>query len=326
MLKLFLPASTRATEAEFWEKSWGSDDAEVAPLPDARENDRICEAQPLWPVFEQYRRPDRLFFEGGCGPAHWVRYYARRGQRILGLDFAARTLERVRAVEPQTPVISGDIHAIPLGDGDAQLYYSGGVVEHIESGPLPALREARRVIAPDGHFLCSVPDDSPLRHVLYPNRDGRLRSSMLTQCAYKASDETTVEEHRDLGFYQYCFSQAEFRALLEQAGFVVEATIGMFFIHGLLEAELLSKPFHRAMGGGVVPAREGAPPSARVGPSDTSSELAVGGTAPSWKSQLKQRIKDVVLGERATNALESALVGTLRWSAPNMRLYIARPA
>ena len=322
MIKLFLPSSTPATAVEFWEKNWGSQSpSELAPLPSDADNDRICETQPLWSVFERYRRADRLFFEGGCGPAHWVRYYAQRGQRVLGLDFAARTIERVVRTMPNAPVVVGDIHRIPLESGEAHLYYSGGVVEHIETGPLPALREARRVLASDGWFLCSVPDSSPLRRLLYPNRDGRLHATPLTDCSYAHLSKMTIDQHRELSFYQYVFSQHEFSTLLNQAGFEVVESIGMFFIHGLLEARPVQRPFHALLGATRGTTESSVADLDPIAP--RSSDAAASGA--SLAQRIKQRLKDVVLAEKSANLLERSGIEWLRWLAPNMRLYIARP-
>lgn len=317
MLKLYLPSSPRATESEFWERNWGSTSA-LPPLESDAEVDRICYAQPLSPIFDELRQPDRLFLEGGCGPAHWVRHYARRGQRIVGIDFAARTVERVRRAAPGVDVRVGDIHALPFSDGEVHLYYSGGVVEHVETGPLPALNEARRVLAVDGVFLCSVPDASPLRRAMFHDACDVPRASTLNDFHYQAARTTEREEHAGLGFFQYCFAEREFTALLDQAGFVVERTIGMFYIHGLLELPWLRHPFERLQ-------RRVARPAAAAPVSEGHAAATETSDAPSPRARLMARLKRVLFSEAQEHWPDRWFVEAMRWAAPNMRLYVARP-
>ena len=86
----------------------------------------------------------------------------------VGLDFASETLLRVRRHEPDVPLVVGDINALPFPDEVFDAYFSGGVVEHLESGPDSALREAARVTRVGGVLLISVPYLSPLRRLLVP--------------------------------------------------------------------------------------------------------------------------------------------------------------
>ncbi len=57
-----------------------------------------------------------MFLEGGCGQAQWVRYWAARGQKVIGIDFAPRTVQRLRAQFPELDVRIGDVTKLDLPD------------------------------------------------------------------------------------------------------------------------------------------------------------------------------------------------------------------
>jgi SAM-dependent methyltransferase len=303
MLKMYHARSAAAGSPDFWDENW-----EMNQLASVLGDPRVCEHNPLFPLFREKLRRDRLFLEGGCGQAQWVKYFGDRGQRSLGIDFAARTIEAVKRFDAALDVRVGNILALPLDDGAVHTYYSGGVVEHFEGGPEPALAEARRVMADDGWFLCSVPDLSLLRGWLARARAlGPVRRV-----------ERTVEEPAPDGaqFFQYVFSEAEFRARLAAAGFRVERTFSVSMMWGWMEIPGLT-----ALVDGLVALkrrvrRNGAAPRAAA-----SSDVPAPAPAPRPPDLLRRAF---VL-EDPTIPLVGAPLRFIRERSANMRMYIAQP-
>jgi SAM-dependent methyltransferase len=87
-------------------------------------------------------------------------------------------------------------------DGYYAGYISIGVVEHRQEGPEPFLDEAYRILRPGGIALISVPFFHSLR---------RLKANL---GFYRANPQ-------GMDFYQYAYSQEEFAAYLERAGFEI---------------------------------------------------------------------------------------------------------
>lgn len=210
----------------YWEGELGGIDLTSA--------DRSCEASPLWPVLVGSVKPDRLFIDGGCGAGQWVKYFASRGYRAAGVDFAEALVRKLNADCPELDIRRGDVRALPFETGEVHTYYSGGVAEHFEEGPEAVLVEARRVLAPDGRFLCSVPDAGPLR------RRGLYRRPLRGLL----SRELHIEPTAGVGsapapdrrcFHQYVFAEREFRARLESCGFEVVRSFGFSFMWALFE-------------------------------------------------------------------------------------------
>lgn len=95
--------------------------------------------------------------EAGCGLGVEMVSLRERGLRVVGVDYALDALRRLRTHDPSMAVAGADIHALPFASGVFGGYLSFGVLEHFRFGPLPALREANRVLRPGGTLVLTVP-------------------------------------------------------------------------------------------------------------------------------------------------------------------------
>lgn len=104
---------------------------------------------------------DRLV-DLGCGPGAAVRFAARRGAQVTGIDPApvmlgvGRRLTRAR----DATYLEGAAEAIPLPDASATVVWALATVHHwpdVEAG----LAEVARVLAPGGRFLAAERRTTP---------------------------------------------------------------------------------------------------------------------------------------------------------------------
>ena len=296
---MYQPANDTAagSSAEYWESIW-SDQAFDEAL-------RFCEVDPLRGLFEEFLAPGALVLEGGCGRGQYVAYYTARGVRVVGLDFAVAALERLRRSHPQLRLLGGDVGRLPFRSSSFKVYYSGGVVEHFETGPLVALREARRVLTDDGVLLVSVPYLSPLRSLLSFSKSDRRRV-----------EGTRAADSADRGkrFFQYAFTSREFARILNEAGFTVIRTQGYAIYFGLMElpvtGRLLDWAQRRRARGHARPAEV---------PGGSSVTPAPGAGPPSLA-------KRVLVSEDVSVPLAGAPLRFLRWAAANMMMYVCKPS
>ena len=316
MWKMYSRNQHAGSSSDFWDESWEADGSIV----EGPENDRICENHgSLWRLLDRVVRPDRLFLEGGCGCATWVRYFAARGHKALGIDFAERTVRRLNAKAPYADIRVGDITAFPLADGSVHSYYSGGVVEHFETGPEPALREAHRVLAKDGWFLCSIPDASTLRtRLIYPLQG---QGTAAWGCAVrKVAGTQSDAPPAGFRFYQYLFGREEFRRRLEATGFEVVEDYGYSLIWGLTEIPGI---------GGLL--RSATASRRSKGAAVDQLSVAAGGS-PSLSggpSRLKMWVRGLVERVALKEDTNTPLIGgPLKFAlehCSNMRMFVARP-
>jgi len=76
-------------------------------------------------------------------------------RQIIGIDPSEEAMRFCR-LKGHAPVVRGDAQALPFKNGSADLVLATDVIEHVD-GDLEALREIRRVLAPGGKALITVP-------------------------------------------------------------------------------------------------------------------------------------------------------------------------
>ncbi len=302
MLKMYHERAHKGDSAELWEENWVNTDFEAGL--------RFCENDPLRNLFERHAQDGKVMLEGGCGQGQYVAFYGARGVRVVGLDFAQSTLARLRKRYDQLMLCSGDVAALPFSDEAFDLYYSGGVVEHFETGAEPALLEARRVLKPDGVLLISVPYVNVLRRALSP-----FRSSLWKRVRSAEVDGKSSENRQ---FFQYVYTRGEFEKLLASAGLRVIGRQGYGVMWGLFEFPFFGKIAER------LNQRVGSPPPAGVPAKEFYKEpsAAVGQDAPASSRSIIRRL---VVNEDDRVPMLGLGVRFMRWAAANMMMYVCVP-
>lgn len=144
--------------------------------------------------------------ELGCGEGRLGARLRERGLEVHGVEVVPAAAERARAVLDH--VVQGDVETVVLDhpDGHFALLLCGDVLEHLRD-PWALLRRVRRVLAPGGAIVASVPNLQYFPVVL-----GLLRGRF---------------EYRDSGVLDRThlrfFTRREARALLENTGYRIEA-------------------------------------------------------------------------------------------------------
>lgn len=104
-------------------------------------------------LVRKYARPDLPILDAGCGTGLNLRHLPAGS---VGLDINPRNVETVAQRLPLQRCILGDVEAMPFEDDSFGTVVCTEVLEHVPE-PRRALAEIRRVLAPGGVLIGSVP-------------------------------------------------------------------------------------------------------------------------------------------------------------------------
>ena len=178
--------------------------------------DRDLTQEPLWPTIADVLAQPGLVLEAGCGYGQWVHFLEKRGHTVIGLDYAGSGFAAARRHNAALRLMQADFRRLPFPTNTFDYIVSLGAVEHDGGGPEPALKEFHRALKPSGRLMCSVPCLNVERLMQLPwfvVRDWLKRRPLLRRLKGKSDP---------FEFYEFLFTPATYRRILEDAGFVVE--------------------------------------------------------------------------------------------------------
>lgn len=145
----------------FWDRQWDEFDLEAlfAGLPKNDYNRLILDTT------RRYLAPGSLVLEGGCGLGDKVVLLDKGDFRAIGLDFAPKTIRRIRRAAPSLRLVQGDVRRLMFADQSLDGYWSLGVVEHFFDGYDAIRDEMKRTLKPGGFLFLMFPSLSPLRRL-----------------------------------------------------------------------------------------------------------------------------------------------------------------
>ncbi|MGY1822435.1 methyltransferase domain-containing protein [Geodermatophilus sp. SYSU D00079] len=94
--------------------------------------------------------PGAVLVDLACGGGLMAPHAARLGYRHVGVDLGWRGLELARG--HGVLAVQGSVHAVPLGDGCADVVVAGEILEHVEDD-VGVLAECARLLRPGGTLV-----------------------------------------------------------------------------------------------------------------------------------------------------------------------------
>ncbi len=186
----------KAATPDFWNSHWDAESFKEA-VEKGKDNRFVLK------TLDKYI-PDKKgrILEGGCGRGQVVYCMHIHGYKAIGIDFAEKTIERVKETFPELDVRVGDVRNLPFPDDYFTGYWSLGVIEHFWEGYYDILKEMRRVLISGGYVFLTFPYMSPLR---------RLKTKLGLYKEFKGEGEDN--------FYQFALDSAAVIKDFEQLGF-----------------------------------------------------------------------------------------------------------
>jgi 2-polyprenyl-6-hydroxyphenyl methylase/3-demethylubiquinone-9 3-methyltransferase len=103
--------------------------------------------------------PAAILVDAGCGGGLLAPHIDRLGYRHIGVDLRRSGLEQSAA--RGVTAVTGDVTALPLADGTADVVVAGEILEHVTDLPA-AVAELCRVLRPGGLLVLDTVNDTRL--------------------------------------------------------------------------------------------------------------------------------------------------------------------
>jgi ubiquinone/menaquinone biosynthesis C-methylase UbiE len=164
----------------------------------------------------------RRVLEVGSGAGYDAYEFVRQGANYTGIDLTPENIDRARrhlaAMDLEAEIRLGDAEALPVADASIDVYFSNGVLHHVQ-GIDRAFAEARRVLRSDGHAWVIVYNRDSIYYwltvilVSWILKGGFLKRSLAEQ---RSLIEYTTSSARPL---VNVYSARQVKRLLRNAGF-----------------------------------------------------------------------------------------------------------
>lgn len=185
---------------KMWEKRWQNENINKLFSPPAYSRTH----KTILDITRKYLPAGSKILEGGCGLGNNVFFLKQSRYEVIGIDYASKTVHRVKEFMPEIDIRCGDVEHLDFPDCFFDGYWSLGVIEHFYKGYRKTAQEMHRVLKPGGYLFMTVPAISTLRKLkvklgIFPNFDEK---------------KTNISD-----FYQYAFTDKEIRTAFQDFGF-----------------------------------------------------------------------------------------------------------
>ncbi|MBD3196268.1 MAG: methyltransferase domain-containing protein [Candidatus Lokiarchaeota archaeon] len=223
-------------ECQLWENLWSTRTIE--------QELEACEIEwaPKLMFLKHLDKSDKII-DAGCGFGKWVIYLYNRGYNIIGVDNNELAISELRNYNPKIEIKFGDILNLNFPDNHFDGYISMGVVEHFKGGPMEALKEAYRVLKPNGLIFLSTPTVNlirkfivgPMLKISYSSpqiidllvkfRNFFFKKRSQSRHQNEESNLNTKNINYYIHFLEYRFTISELQDYLKQSGFEIINTL-----------------------------------------------------------------------------------------------------
>jgi SAM-dependent methyltransferase len=185
---------------EYWTARWDDIPAD-APMENLN-------AYPLKYAELMIKDKAGRILEAGCGAGRVLRYYHNRGYDILGFDFIAVAIKKLKAIDPTLQAEVGDITSLRFADRSFKYVLAFGLYHNLEQGLDKAIQETHRVLEKEGSVCASFRAD---------NIQTKL-TDWLTDRKTKAKGDAS----QGRSFHKLNLTRTEYEKLFKQAGFMID--------------------------------------------------------------------------------------------------------
>ena len=212
---------SQAADSSCWDNHWQTPDLEQAIKQKSESNYYTR-------VTKRFLTPTRSIkvLDGGCGRGEVVYALRQAGYDAYGIDYAVGTVKEINRLMPDLKIAYGHVDQLNFPDNYFNGYWSLGVIEHAWDGYQAIIKEASRVLKPNGYLFITYPYLSALRQIktalhVYPHFQ---------------------QNQKPKNFYQFVLPQKTVSRDLQQAGFKARYQRPLDGFKGLKDEVTLLQP------------------------------------------------------------------------------------
>lgn len=198
----------QAGHKDYWEKRW-----QALPVDEPMSNPDVYPLK--YALLATADNPGPIL-EAGCGAGRILRYFQNQGREILGFDYIASVVAKLKAFDERLQVNVADVTCMPYAEGAFSSVLAFGLLHNL---PMEAcqqgMSEMQRVLKPGGRVCISFRADN-LQNWLNDYWLGPLSSGK------KHNAKNTSAEQAHSAFHKMNLTVDELKALVIEAGFDIE--------------------------------------------------------------------------------------------------------
>lgn len=185
---------------DYWTKRWDEIPAD-APM----ENLGVY---PLKYAQMTVKNKQGRILEAGCGAGRILRYYHDRGYDIIGIDFIAVAISKLKEIDPTLQAEVGDITNLRFAGQSFKYVLAFGLYHNLEHGLDKAVQETHRVLEQNGSVCASFRAD---------NIQTRLTDWLADRKAKSGGGNNKAR-----AFHKMNLTRSEYEQLFTRAGFAID--------------------------------------------------------------------------------------------------------
>lgn len=188
---------------QYWTSRWANIPAD-APMQN-------LDSYPLKYAEMVVDNKEGRLLEAGCGAGRILRYYHECGMEVVGIDFVAIAIDKLKSIDTTLNVRVGDITNLDFPDSYFRYVLAFGLYHNLEHGLEQSISETYRVLEPSGKVCASFRADN-------------LQTRLTDWLAERRTNNKMIGTNTDLkySFHKMNLTRNEFSSLFESAGFEVE--------------------------------------------------------------------------------------------------------
>jgi SAM-dependent methyltransferase len=165
---------------EKWENYWKDKKVKVSS-----NKKRVIE------ILDRYAHKNKVL-DAGCGSGFFSNYFAKKGCKVISLDYSKEALKLTRHLYPKIRIIKGDMLHAPFKNESFDLIFSDGLLEHYKN-PIPILTKFGKILKLKGIIATFVPNKFSYWILIKPFKFKEIEE-------FRFSLKKLIELHEKIGF------------------------------------------------------------------------------------------------------------------------------